>query len=312
MDSKQRAKSYLFWLLEYRGRRFLSRVGSNGLALLEKWMRLYDICMPPAGEEMPNFADFIKGKDDEALQRMCDYFTQYPDDFYFFGETFMVITTAEEIVSLYESGKIGETIWYILANSGIDSDCSTIEAYGIDSKEIVPTRSLPIKNGKLHLKEMSIDLSAPLENILTDITSFVCSAREQAAIQELRDLTGDELREITDKGCLGFGPCCKSRGMSCEVIDEHSFFGKVIRNSKASGYRFNLGSNRPRSLGIWIYDYARINNCSASTAMNKARDEQIPERLGYSIDIDDRALQRLVKETEKCISQGEVLSISTS
>jgi len=313
MDSKQRAKSYLFWLLEYRGRKFLNYVGHNGFELLEKWMKLYGICIPQAGKEMPVFADFIRGNDNEELQKMSAYFTQYPDEYYFFGETFMLLSTAEEIVSLYESNKIGDKIWYILAEHGIDTGASSIEAYNAEKKELTSQSILPVKSGKLYLRDVSIDLNAHLADILTDLVAFVCTARQQAAIQELGDPTNEELKNLFDKGCPGYGPCQSSVGAKCETKDEYSFFSKTVRWAKGLGYSYTAKSDQQRTIGIWLWDYVYAQGCSVMSAIRAAEDEGILKRVGYySAKASERGLQRAYTETSKCIAQGEVLAMSRS
>lgn len=81
--------------------------------------------------------------------------------------------------------------------------------------------------------------------------------------------------------------------------------------------KFKL-DNRPRAVGLWLWDYTKKNNCKSTTAIKAFRemftndtDEIQPiENLGYNADTEDRVFSRLLTGTQKCIEAMEVLRIS--
>lgn len=318
MDSKQRAKSYLFWLLEYKGRNFLHHVGDNAFELLERNMKFYDLYVRAAScsESIQSFSEFIKpmnavsiNDQESQYKKIHDYFLEYPDDYVFFGRTLMMLTSSEKIVSMYEQGKIGEEISFFLEGQTRNESCTTIDAYGNNGKEVIPRfHTMPVKDNRLVLKDVSIDLNAPLDDILTDVATFVCAAREQAAILELGDPSNEEMKKLFDDGCPGFGPCRNG----CEAKDKYSFFGKLVREGKRLGYSYTAKSDQARTIGIWLWDYVDFNGCSVLSAIRVAEAEGVLKRLGYHSRVDaERGLQRAYTETARCIAQGEVLSMST-
>lgn len=320
MDGKQyeqRAKSYLFWLLEYRGRRFLHYVGYDGFELLKKLTPLYDLCFSAASykgnENIQSFSEFIKSTHKNDIQfensqhrGLCDYFEMFPDDYEFFGRTFGVLTTSEAIVALCKDKKVGEEIWYLLDGQGRNVSSTTIEAYAANGKETIPRHTImPVENDKLLLHKVAVDLNAPLADILTDITSFVCAAREQAAIQELGDPSNEEMKKLFNDGCPGFGPCRNK----CEQEGANTFFAKTLRQANLAKYKYTDRSDAARAVGIWLWDCMWLDGCIQAEAIRRLRDQGFLDALGFG-NSDNRVLQRMHERTTACIEQGNVLTMS--
>ena len=68
---------------------------------------------------------------------------------------------------------------------------------------------------------------------------------------------------------------------------------------------YSIKSNLIRAVGIWLWDYAKENNCSVAAAVREIRRQSFWNNIGC-YNSPDRHLERAFAKTSICIEQGEV------
>lgn len=165
--------------------------------------------------------------------------------------------------------------------------------------------------GFLSFDRLEIDVSAPLDDILADITTEVCSARMEIAFYEQLASLNSNDRPLQDmpllnaEDCPGYGPCSDGR---CERQPGKTSADKVLRTEVPR--RMNPIQ---RAIGIWLYDYIVSQNdqgySATPTQALRAFGDVYGDRfadMGLT-NCDDSGFSFFLRMTKRCIQEKKVL-----
>lgn len=331
MGLEDKSSSYLFWLSEYLARKLLVNIGPNAAVLLRFFEigemvnkgQVEDLEYQPAPGDIAAFIDSgaWKAHTPELARRfssafidslsgmqaeidaLAAYIPANEEEIRLAMRLGVDPLDAETIIDMYTSGRFPPVgMRQIFPDAARTFTDETMTALGSSGRQIrVGYSDMEIEDDVLQLQNVSINLAANMEDILTDIAALVCSGRE-----EMSSRVGI-LWPWPDEGkpCPGYGPCADAK---CQIDERYSLDAKVLRKAGAGGYAYSPRSDPARAVGLWLWDYARENACSVGAAVRAIKSKDFLTPLQFS-DSPDRVFERLHARTKDCIEQSQVLSM---
>jgi len=330
---ENRAKSFFFWLTEYKGRKLSNSVGEDAPFLLAYFMMLSikkkEFIRAADNDFLTLFIRDIReynwsNVNNKKTVRACfgenasekvellsnervslyHFLANNEDDFTVLRQTCGKTHSAKTIIRLVLNNEIFLQFEGAMESFGFLCGKTCFKAMSDNGKTATHDSFLNIRKGTLTLDRIEIDLTANTNDILSDFLAILCNARVQSACAHIE--TDEELEAIFSKGCPGFGPCS---GGECEKILGLTLYDKILRRASKSGYTYSLRSDAARAVGLWLWDYIRESRCSVGAAAREIKKQHFLEPLGFSSS-PDRVFERIYARTRDCIEEGEVLSIS--
>lgn len=149
-----------------------------------------------------------------------------------------------------------------------------------DKSEIFYTRH---EDGSIVLSEMKIDITQGINMILSEFFIIISSLM----YNEMPIKDDNSLQE------------------QIKQYKNHCIFS--MKNSTEISY--TQKSDKPRALGIWLWDFINENKCSVRAAIREMKKHSFLEPFGYSKS-SDRIFSRMFSQTNECIKKCEVLAMS--
>lgn len=334
MKPNDKSSSYLFWLSEYLARNMLVNIGPNAGLLLRFFEigematkgLLEDSVYQPAPKDIAAFINSGTWKtlDAEWMQRFGELFLQsfpimqrevdalaaYIPDNEKEIERAMQLGSQPLDAEVIIRACINERLPALIEQQFFDAaiaftdETVTVLDSGGDPRR-VGYSDMDVQGSMLRLN-VSINLTANLEDILSDITTLVCFGREEMVFQspQWQDAIRAGYGPCTND-CLGYGPCS---GGKCQIDKRHSLDAKVLRKAATSNYTYSARSDAARAVGLWLWDYVRENDCSVGAAVRAIKGQDFLNPLQFSAS-PDRVFERFYARSRDCIEQKQVLSI---
>ncbi|KAF5075181.1 hypothetical protein DSECCO2_173270 [anaerobic digester metagenome] len=293
---------YFFWLSEYCTRNFYSTKMIEDIELkLKKFITLFNLHHNVIQHNKSHkniFFDYFIIENSEDLKKIVSTYNNNDKSAYN-EEIYNMHITILKIINEIELKTFKEFPWKITTPDKIVEKILNEEHFTYKytppsfgkffMKSIIPTSDKSEifytrhEDGSIVLSEMKIDITQGINMILSEFFIIISSL----IYNEMPIKDGNSLQE------------------QIKQYKNHCIFS--MKNSAEISY--TQKSDKPRALGIWLWDFVNENKCSVKAAIREMKKHSFLEPFGYSKS-SDRVFFRMFSQTSECINKCEVLAMS--
>lgn len=300
---------YFFWLSEYCTRNFyLTKLFEDIELKIKNYITLFNLHHSETQNDIPHkniFFNYCVIEDSKELKKIISAYSknEYPElqknKSHYYEEIYNKRNNILEVIDEIESKTFKEFPWSITNPLKIIEKILNEENFtykytppsfskffmksitpASEKSEIFYTRH---EDGSIVLSEMKIDINQDINMILSEFFIILSSLVYNEMPIKDNNLRQEQIKQYKN----------------------HCIFS--LKNSTEISY--TQKSDKPRALGIWLWDFINENKCSVRAAIREMKKYSFLEPFGYSKS-SDRIFSRMFSQTNECIKKCEVLAMS--